>query len=449
MLPPLPTVPGTARYVTAFGAVPDDNLPDDDAIAAALAALKPNDWLVFPPGRYIQSKNIVITVPGVTVWGAGATLHATDPLNQTLSLQADGVRVYGFTLTAVTDVRRSAVEQTRISIYRDWTQPGYQSGNVVRGNTITSGSTADTANSAGGAGILVSQAMNFTVAENTVRRTLADGIHVTAGSRNGRILNNTVRETGDDMIATVSYLGTSWQAKLSADASMRAAVEAGDWQVSNVLIQGNNVAGGYWGRGLSAIGSRNITMRGNTVSNVSYGAGIIVAQEGGYTSPGPRNVLIDGNIISGVQNGQPPYLPAGDAFAAFRASVAAGLRSGHGAVEVHAIQNLAADVSNDLLAPAITMQDVRIVGNDISDSATDGVRIGVSTPLPLLQRIGVVGNSMRKLTGTGVRNLLNGGGQLNCIGNTTDGYPSTAVGACTLLTPPVVVGATLDCTAFK
>lgn len=44
-----------------------------------------------------------------------------------------------------------------------------------------------------------------------VRRSLSDGIHVTQGSRNGRIINNQVLETGDDMIAIVSYMSNQWR----------------------------------------------------------------------------------------------------------------------------------------------------------------------------------------------------------------------------------------------
>ena len=51
------------------------------------------------------------------------------------------------------------------------------------------------------------RATGFLVAENTVSRSLSDGIHVTSGSSYGRVLKNTVKETGDDMIAVVSYVG--------------------------------------------------------------------------------------------------------------------------------------------------------------------------------------------------------------------------------------------------
>ena len=461
-LAPLPGVPANARRVTEFGALPNDDIADDPAIAAALSALQPGDWLVFPPGRYLQSKSIVITTPGVTVWGAGAQLHATNPLDHTVSLQADGVRLYGFTLTAVTDVRRSAVEQTRISIYRDWTRPGLQTGNVVRGNTVTFeaslGDTPALANSAGGAGILVSQASDFTLADNTVRRPLADGIHITGGSRNGRVINNTVRESGDDMIAVVSYLGSGWQQRLTNNAAARGAVERGDTQVSNVLIQGNDVADNYWGRGIAVVGSRHITVRDNRIDHTAMGAGVLVAQEGGWGTPGPRNVWIHGNHISRVQNGAPPYVPVGLAFAGLRGRLLAGLRSGHSAIEVHAIQNSAANARNLELAPLLALRNITITNNLIANTAVDGVRIGVDSIAALMQHITVAGNQLQRVTGASVSNLLGPARPIACSHNTRDGRAVSAVGCVALPAAgsslsgagvDVKIGASLNCKALR
>jgi parallel beta-helix repeat protein len=454
-LSPLPSVPAHARRVTDYGAVPDDNLADDNAISAALNALQPGDWLVFTPGRYLQTKSIVITTPGVTVWGAGAHLHATNPLDHTVSLQADGVRLYGFKLTAVTDVRRSAVEQTRISIYRDWTRPGLQTGNVVRGNTVTFGDTPDTANSAGGAGILVSQASDFTVADNTVRRSLADGIHITGGSRNGRVINNTVRETGDDMIAVVSYLGKGWQQRLATDAAARGAVERGESAASNVLIEGNDLADNYWGRGIAVVGSRGITVRRNRIDHTAMGAGVLVAQEGGWGTPGPRNVAIQDNHITRVQNGAPTYVPAGLGFATLRGRVLAHLTTGHGAIEVHAIQNSLATANNGQLVPLLAVQDISITGNRISDTAVDGVRIGVDTAATLVQRVTVAGNTLQRVAGASVSNLLGASRPMVCNNNTRDTRASIDVGcvapstAAKSTADALAVGATLNCAALR
>ncbi|MBI5716294.1 MAG: right-handed parallel beta-helix repeat-containing protein [Burkholderiales bacterium] len=446
-LEPLPVIPDGARQVTEFGAIADDDLPDDDAIAAALAAMGPGDWLVFPPGTYIQQRSILITRPYVTLWSEGAHLHATNPVDHTLGLRADGVRVYGFILTAVTDIRRDAAEQARISIYRDKSEPGLQTGNVVRGNVITQGDTADTANAAGSVGILVYGASRFTVAGNVVRRTLADGIHVTGASREGRVLDNHVREVGDDLIAMVSYLGEGWQGRMRSDPDWAAAVEAGDVQVSQILVQGNDVADNYWGRGISVVGGRNITVRENHIARTPYGAGVLVAQEGGYRTPGPRNVLIEGNTLSAVQTTAPPYVPEGDVFTWLRGLWRAlGPRTGHAAVEIHAIQNSAVDAGDPALAAALALRGVRVERNTLRDLGTDGVRIGVASLPGLIGQVAVVDNRFAQLAGATLRNA----GDLSslfCSGNVLDGAP--ALESCPMpVALPAVSGATLDCASL-
>jgi len=446
LLDPLPLVPDTARLVTEFGAYPDDDLPDDEGIAAALAALAPGDWLVFPPGFYVQQRSVLITQPGVTLWGFGARLHATDPADHTLGLRADGVRVYGFTLTAVTDIRRSAAEQARISIYRDAREPGWQQGNVVRGNLITHGDTPDTANAAGSVGILVYGARQFTVAENIVQRTLADGIHVTGASREGRVVNNRVREVGDDLIAMVSYLGEGWQDRLRTDPAWAAAVAAGEVQVNHIVVQGNDVADNYWGRGITVVGARNVTIRDNHIARTTYGAALLVAQEGGYTTPGPRNVLIEGNVVSEVQTTAPSYVPAADAFGWLRRLwLALGPRTGHGAVEIHAIQNSALDAGDPALAPALALSGVRVARNQVQGVATDAVRIGVDTLPGLIRDLALVDNRFAQVAGVALRSRGDTS-SLFCSGNSLDGVDAEAtLGACPLPAAPLVSGAAVDC----
>jgi parallel beta-helix repeat protein len=386
-------------------------------------------------------------VPNVTVWGAGAHLHATNPDDQTLGLRADGVRVYGFTLTAVTNGRGSKPQQARISL---WREPGLfplpMYGNVVRGNSITHGSSLEAQNSASSVGILVHRSRNFTIAENSVVRTLADGIHVTGGSRNGRVIGNTVRETGDDMIAVVSFLGNGWQDRLRGDPALRAAVEAGEVQVSDVLIQGNDVADQYWGRGMAVIGGRNITIRGNTIAGTTWAAGVIVAQEGGYATAGVRNVLVAENRISRVQTSAPTFLPAGDSFADTRSKVLSGRTTGQGAVEVHAVQNSVDDAFRPALAAAISVRDIRIVANELSDVRLDGIRIGRSTAPSLLQRISVVGNKLTRIGGSTIRNLLPDATSLHCSNNSTNGAADNTL--CQLAHAPSVSGANVNCASL-
>lgn len=327
LLSPLPAPPADALRVTDFGALPDDDLDDDAAIARALKAVKPGGWLVFPPGRYRQAHSVLVTTPDVTLWGPGATLQATDPRDHTLGLRADGVRLYGLTLTARPDQRRSEPAQARVSVYRDrsdnrdGTTP--QRGNVVRGVTI---------DGAGSVGVLVYGAADFTIAGNTVRNTLADGIHVTGGSHHGRVLDNRVRDTGDDLISIVSY----------DDAP----------PVRDVLVADNEVSGARWGRGLTIVGGEHLTLRGNTVTGVARGAGVLVAQEGNWHTHGVRDVRIEDNRLREIQT------PAA------RVGVSAP-PTGHAAIEVHtyAVPDGAAGIG-----------DVMLRGNTVEHSRYGDVR---------------------------------------------------------------------------
>jgi parallel beta-helix repeat protein len=315
VLAPLPSVPAGALRVTDFGAVPDDDLDDDAAIARALKALQPGDWLVFPPGHYRQAHSVLVTKPGVTLWGPGATLQATDPRDHTLGLRADGVRLYGLTLTAVPDQRRSTPAQARISLYRDGRTP--QRGNVVRGVTV---------DGAGSVGILVYGATDFTVANNTVRRTLADGIHLTGGSHHGRVLGNRVRDTGDDLISIVSY--------------------DNEPVVRDVLVADNDTAGARWGRGLSVVGGEHLTLRDNLVSGVAHGAGVLIAQEGNWHTQGVNDVRIENNRLREIQT---PMARSG----------LTAPSTGHAAIEIHTYA---------VPAGAAGIGDILLQGNTVEHS---------------------------------------------------------------------------------
>jgi hypothetical protein len=441
-LPAIPTVPSNYLSVTNFGAIPNDNLPDDAAIARALAALQPGQWLVFPPGRYIQSKSIYVKTKNVVLWGKGATIHATNPDDQTIGLNADGASIYYFTLTADADIRRTAARHSRISVYRDDTLPDFQSGNVVRRNVITHTATSP---NGGSGGVLVYRAKDFTVAENTVRRTLADGIHITNGSNNGKVMFNTVSETGDDMIGVVSYMGPLWQSKVKANLN--------DWvhttlplkRVHDVVISNNDLGGNYWGRGVGVVGSSNITIRDNKIHHVTRAAGILIGQEAGYNTFGVKNILVTGNTISQIQTTTAAYVPA------LNTSLIQALKStsvtGHGGIEVYAYGNSASDVADPVLAPWISVSDVRIENNKITETVADAVRVGVASPTQLIGQASFKKNTGTTLKGRLLNNVLATTAKTYCAGNIKDGTAWSDVAMCKAATDTAssVTGAALDC----
>jgi parallel beta-helix repeat protein len=299
------------------------------------------------------------------------------------------------------------------------------------------------------------QADGFLVTGNTVTRTLADGIHVTAGSKNGRIINNTVRETGDDMIAVVSYLGAGNPVADNASrvlANWNARVQSA--LVRNVLIAGNKLSGQYWGRGISVVGGQSVTIARNTLNNIPHAAGILIAREAGYQTFGVQNVLVEGNLIQEVQTQKPPY-DSQHKFASSRPT-------GHGAIEIHAA--LFEDEADDnSLRGLLAVRDVLVRGNVVERASVSGVRAGVSmtqtlhgtdaegrslersTVSGLIRNIGVENNRFNQTTDalSVLSSDLMGAG-VYCNANQRDGKASRS-SACKLAAEPAVKGAPLNC----
>ncbi len=370
----MPSKPADALDVRQFGAIADDGLDDAPAIQRALDAMKPGQWLVFPAGTYQQSKRVVVRTSGAVLWSEGATLHATNPQDQAVLLAADGASIYNFTMTAVTATRLTAPWQSRIAVFDRVDRTTHLRGNVIRGNRVINGGPAGsaTANSASSAAIFVYRADGFLVAGNEVRRSLSDGIHVTGGSRNGRVLGNTVRETGDDMIAMVSYIGSgNWQTETAQSLAAISAPERDLQLVRNVLVAGNDVEGQYWGRGISVVGGADITIRDNRIAKPTLAAGVLLAREAGWLTWGVSNVLVSGNAISQVQTTTPAYVPAGWPSSTVK-------RTGHAGIEVHAFA-FEDELQNPTLRPMLAVTDLRIERNTVAETAANGVRIGEGT----------------------------------------------------------------------
>ncbi len=433
-----------------FGAVGDGKRDDTAALRRALAALRPGDTLVFGPGRFVHAARLVIATPGTHLLADGATLHATNPADQALLIQADGVVVQGFTLTAATDRRRDAPWESRIAVWRDAPQPTSDI-HIVDNRIIDSGPAGShLANSSSSAAIFVHHATRFTVARNLVQRPLADAIHVTGGSSQGRVVGNTVRESGDDMVAVVSYLPDAAEARRGVPTLVR-----------DVLVAGNDLAGQYWGRGITVVGGEAVTIRGNRIDAATHAAGIYLAREAGYRTHGVRDVVVAGNVVTRVQTTAPDYT----ALDATRR----GQRTGHGAVEL--VAQVADDERADVDAGRwLGVERVRIEGNTIDDVATDGVRIGdgwsrrftidrrqgdgaarpVGATAAPVRDVTLQGNRLSRVRGRAlmVFSATDPALGLACTGNDVDGRAVTHE-ACRDTTPerPRAAGSSQTCTA--
>jgi len=451
-VPTLPTVPSSVISVRDHGAIPNDDQDDTAAIQAAIKAAKSGQWVVFPPGRYIQSKSLVVTTPGVTLWGSGATLHANNAADQAIILKADGTRVYGFTLTAVTEGRRSEPWTSRISAYGPEATSGYIRGVVIQGNRIVAlDSSPGTAlsNGASAAGILMVSVRDFTVADNLVERSLSDGIHVTGASQNGRILGNQVKETGDDMIAVVSYLDKTWRTKIAASSSWLASTKETS-RVRDILISGNRVSGQYWGRGISVVGGEAVTIKSNTISQSAMGAGILVAREESYGTHGVSNIWIEGNQISKIQTESPTYVPTGSNFTDLVARLAVnGGRTGQAGIEVHNT-SAASDLSNPTFAPAVSLFDVMVKGNTVDDVIRNAIRVGADSQPGSISGVILLSNKMSnaRLSAMSATYVTGAPAIVQCDGNTYSGASSTVVSCISPQPASLLTGALLSCSAF-
>ncbi|PFH30089.1 right-handed parallel beta-helix repeat-containing protein [Burkholderia sp. JKS000303] len=271
--------PGIAAAVsgTPAPAAPSANLPDayvhpasdvadqTDALQRALDALQPGQRLVFAPGRYTVSRSLIVRQPRVIVSGYGARLNATVADDQTIEMRGDGTTILGFRLTGTGTTRLTTPESTKIEVTGRDVQ--------VLDNVIDGGASG---------GIFVFGATDVVIVGNEVMSTLADGIHITHGSRNVLVRGNVVRGTGDDMIAVVSY--------------RQDGVPSG-----NVLITGNSLEGNPWGRGITVVGGENVTISKNIVRNVQVSAGILVAQEDSSRTFGASDVRVENNVITDIQ----------------------------------------------------------------------------------------------------------------------------------------------------
>ena len=431
----LPTKPSTAKLVTSFGVAPSETKDQTAAIQAALDALKPGEWLVFPAGKYLHSKSLKVRVTGVTIWSDGATMVATNPLDTAMMMQADNTSLYGFRMHTATTTRGSALQHARIVIAPNGNTTGPRVRNVtVRRNIVEHAGAPGTtyANGSSASGIFVYHADTFLVAENTVKRTLADAIHMTGGSINGRVIKNIVRENGDDMIAVVSYMASAGTAISTMTSSM---TTLRDQRLNrNILITDNDVKGNYWGRGITVVGGENVTIQNNTIADPTHAAGVLLARESGYLSFGVKNVIVRNNAITNVQTTAPAY-SVGD--------IASRPKTGHAGIEVHSLAT-SAELADSTFAAAIAIDKVLVENNSVDNTRADGIRFG--TGAGRVGPAGAVTNKMTRVAKTALNVMDANTSQHNthCAGNTDDGNATTS-NMCSG-TKPAVTGATLTCT---
>lgn len=308
-------VPDGSLSVRDFGARGDGIHDDSLAIGAALIAVKPGGTIFFPPGTYAHARVIKISNSDLTLMGQDAALLATNPDQSAIVLVGNNITLSGLIVTSAPSSSRGTSDD--------------HSGLVVKGvgNRVIGNVISDTKST----GIWISGGKNYEIACNRVFNTKSDGIHSTDGASQGLVRYNNVFNSGDDGIAVVSY-----------NLAQRA---------SQIVVENNSVEHIRWGRGLSVIGSTDVTIRRNRVSLIAMAAGIIVAREASFGTPGAGNVVIEDNVIGDIQQNIQP--------------LGFGRRTGHGAIEIN----------SDDDTPALAIDGVTIGRNVIDGSAYDGIRL--------------------------------------------------------------------------
>lgn len=420
-----------AVNVATFGAKPDDNADDTESLQAAFDSLKPSQTIVLAPGTYLQNKSLRIAVEGTTVIGEGATLHATNPDDQSLFINANAVSVYGITLTAITEGRRTGNRHHRLRASGDIHDI------LISRITIEPPSSVDAStNSSSGAGMYIGNVHRFVIANNTVSRTLADGIHITAGSSDGVVVGNKVRETGDDMIAVVSYLrsGGTGSPKNAVALSETYDFIASKRLVKNILIAHNDVAGNYWGRGISVVGGKDITIKQNTIHNIPIGAGaaILLAREKSFYTFGAENIIIEDNKIDSIHDASPKFTRKKNQTPP----------SDHGAIELHTAL-LDDELSHAGLIDLLGIKRILIRNNVIANTRTSGIRVSSNG----VKDVGFIGNTLQTTKDDGIRlpTRLTDTPSMSCSANTLNGKKLNIAGCDS--PSPNVVGASLQCDA--
>ncbi|WP_309398733.1 right-handed parallel beta-helix repeat-containing protein [Cerasicoccus maritimus] len=307
--PPSAADISTAIDITAYGAVGDGMTDNLVAINSAIAAANSQGKALYvPPGVFNHSSNLLLD--GASLFGHGyiSVLAGTDPANSSVRLSGSHVFVRGCRLISPNSNQRLSTPQSA-SIHV-WGATNYEiSGCYIEDSASVGIISTNLTSSAG------------SIFDNWIWGTLADGIHLSRGANNIGIWNNRVRQSGDDMIAVVSY-------------------KDNPTICSDISIYANDVRYQSHGRGITCVGADNIDIDGNYIEG-SAGSGIHIVSEGSrYLTYGVSHVSVLDNLVVG----------------------AAHSTSAHGAITL-------------LGRSGHTVNDVVVDGNMIIDSKSRGIRI--------------------------------------------------------------------------
>jgi parallel beta-helix repeat protein len=304
-----PTQPAGAIDIRSTGARCDGSFDNSSAIASAIAAAKTRRVAVYVPAG-VCAYGDVIRLDGVKLVGSGdaSVLYALNPSRESIYMFGSGTEVSLLKLSGrKASERQAAWEATRITLFG--------ATNFVIDKVTIDGAAAAGIQTAKGAN-------NGRITNNTIRNTLADSIHMTGKASYITLENNRIENSGDDGIAVVSY---------RSDGGL----------VHHITARSNVIRNNKWGRHMSVVGGGQVLYENNLLENNLAGrACLYIAQETSYATYGAHDVTARRNTIRNC--GGPP--------------------TGHGAVMVFS-------------GGAENNTNIALTRNDIQQDGYGGIRV--------------------------------------------------------------------------
>lgn len=335
--------------IVAHGATANDGTDDTAAIGAAISAAKTAGKAVFvPAGTFHHNNHLIFNAVSLIGTGSGSVLHATNDLKQNVRLTGASGRVSDVKLTSSATTRGETGEHQRLHILgaTDF---------IIERVTVDGSHASGIFNYGGSRGV---------IRDCTVRNTMADGIHNTEAASHTVIEYNTVTQTGDDLIAVVSYQGDPGE-------------------TNNITIRRNTVSSNTHGRGITVVGGNTILIEDNSISS-PHVAGIYIASEFvKYNTFGVSNVIVRRNRIDRATIGHPD--------------------SGHGALMVYS--------STSLPVTNITFEDNKVYNSQKMAVHINGASVGT---------VQLTNNLLQQTAGPGILIGPRFAGTLTATGNTVE-----------------------------
>lgn len=260
------TPPAGAIDIRSTGARCDGSFDNSAAIASAIASAKAKRVAVYVPAG-VCAYGDVIRIDGVRLVGAGdaSVLYALNPSREAIYMFGSGVEVSLLKLSGrKASTRTPNWEATRISLFG--------ATDFVIDKVSIDGSA--------GAGIQTAWSTNNgRITNNTIRNTLADAIHMTDKASYITVEGNRIEAAGDDGIAVVSY---------RRDGGL----------VKNITARNNVVLGNKWGRQMSVVGGSQVLFENNHLeNNLAQAACLYIAQEASYATYAAHDVVARYNTL--------------------------------------------------------------------------------------------------------------------------------------------------------